>query len=34
MPQFESRGGVVKARKLFGAGLNEVVAELQGALVG
>ncbi len=34
MPQFASRGGIVKARQLFGASLNEVVAELQGALVG
>jgi len=34
MPQFESRGGIVKARQLFGTGLNEMVTDLQGALVG
>jgi type I restriction enzyme R subunit len=34
MPQFESRGGVVKARQLFGAGLGAMLAELEGVLVG
>ena len=32
-PGFLDRGGVLQARKLFGAGLNDMLDELQGALV-
>ncbi|MGB0086934.1 MAG: type I restriction-modification enzyme R subunit C-terminal domain-containing protein, partial [Rhodomicrobiaceae bacterium] len=34
MPQFQSRGGTVKARKLFGTEVNEMLTELNEALVG
>ena len=34
MPQFKNLGGIVKARKVFSTGLNDMLAELNGALVG
>lgn len=33
MPQFAGRGGIVRARQLFETKLNQVIAELQEALV-